>query len=51
MDNASLIRHDRVTPDQIETALADAVIPDPELRDAFECAKPLVRDLADAPHS
>jgi hypothetical protein len=48
-DIAFLIRHDRVTPDQIESALADAVIPDlTELRDAFERAKPLVRDLAGA---
>jgi hypothetical protein len=42
-----LIRHDRVTPDQIEAALNDAVIPDlVELRDAFERAKPRVRELA-----
>jgi hypothetical protein len=46
-DIAFLIRHDRITPDQIESALADAVIPDlTELRDAFERAKPLVRELA-----
>jgi hypothetical protein len=48
-DIAFLIRHDRITPEQIESALADAVIPDlTELRDAFERAKPLVRDLARA---
>jgi hypothetical protein len=46
-DVAFLIRHDRVTPAQIESALADAVIPDlVELRDAFEQAKPRVRELA-----
>jgi hypothetical protein len=46
-DIAFLIRHDRITPDQIERALADAVIPDlTELPDAFERAKPLVRELA-----
>jgi hypothetical protein len=37
----------RITPDDIEQALADAVIPDiVELHDAFERAKPLVRSLA-----
>jgi hypothetical protein len=46
-DIAFLLRHDRITPDQIESALADSVIPDlTELRDAFERAKPLVRELA-----
>lgn len=51
-DIAFLIRHDRITPEQIESALADAVIPDlTELRDAFERAKPLVRDLARAAHT
>jgi hypothetical protein len=46
-DIAFLIRHDRVTPEQIESALRDAVIPDlAELRDAFEQAKPRVRELA-----
>jgi hypothetical protein len=41
-----LIRHDRITPAQIESALAAAVLPDlVELRDAFERAKPLVREL------
>ena len=45
-DIAFLIRHDRITPAQIEGALADAVIPDlVELRDAFERAKPRVREL------
>ena len=42
-----LIRHDRVTPGQIEVALGDAVIPDlVELRDAFGQAKPRVREMA-----
>ena len=46
-DVAFLIRHDRVTPAQIESALADAVIPElSELQDAFERAKPRVRELA-----
>lgn len=46
-DVAFLIRHDRITPAQIESALAAAVIPDlVELRDAFERAKPPVRELA-----
>ncbi len=46
-DVAFLIRHDRVTPAQIEKALAEAVIPGlAELRDAFEQAKPRVRELA-----
>jgi hypothetical protein len=51
-DIAFLIRHDRITTEQIESALADAVIPDlTELRDAFERAKPLARDLARAPRT
>jgi hypothetical protein len=46
-DIAFLIRHDRITPDNLERALGDAVIPDiVELHDAFERAKPLVRSLA-----
>lgn len=46
-DIAFLIRHDGLTPAQIESALAEAIIPDlVELRDAFECAKPRVRELA-----
>jgi hypothetical protein len=46
-DIAFLIAHDRITPAQIESALAEAVIPDlQELRDAFERAKPRVRELA-----
>ena len=45
-DVAFLIRHDRLTPAQVEGAFADAVLPDlVELRDAFERAKPLVREL------
>jgi hypothetical protein len=43
-----LITHDRVTPEQIEGAFKEAVIPDlVELRDAFERAKPVVRALAE----
>ncbi len=46
-DVAFLIRHDQVTPPQLENALGEAVIPDvAELRDAFEQAKPRVRELA-----
>ncbi len=46
MDIAFLIRHDRISPGQIETAFREAVIPDlAELREAFERAKPLVREL------
>ena len=46
-DVAFMIRHDQVTPEQIEAAFAQAVIPDlVELRDAFERAKPRVRELA-----
>jgi hypothetical protein len=45
-DVAFLIRHDQLTPAQIETAFSEAVIPDlAELRDAFEIAKPRVREL------
>lgn len=45
-DIAFLIRHDQITPAQIESALDEAVIPDlDELRDAFERAKPRVRNL------
>jgi hypothetical protein len=48
-DIAFLLRHDRITPEQIERALAEAVIPDlAELRDAFERAKPRVHELARA---
>ena len=46
-DIAFLIGHDHITPAQIESTLAEAVIPDlVEMRDAFERAKPLVRELA-----
>ena len=45
-DIAFLVRHDRLTPDQIERAIVDAVIPDiVELREAFERAQPVVRSL------
>ena len=41
-----MIRHDRVTSGQVENAMADAVIPDlAELREAFERAKPRVREI------
>jgi hypothetical protein len=46
-DVAFLIGHDQITPEQIETAFSQAVIPDlAELRDAFNRAKPNVRELA-----
>jgi len=42
-----LLRHDRVTPAQLEQALSVAVIPDlVELREAFKRAQPRVRELA-----
>lgn len=45
-DIAFMIRHDRVTPAQIESALADVVLPDlTELHDAFARATPKVREL------
>jgi hypothetical protein len=41
-----MIRHDRVTSGQVENAMAGAVIPDlAELREAFERAKPRVREM------
>jgi hypothetical protein len=46
-DIAFLIRHDQLSPAQIEDAFAAVVIPDlQELRDAFERSKPYVRELA-----
>ena len=46
-DIAFLIRRDRITPEQVESAIAEAVLTDlVELRDAFERAKPLVRELS-----
>jgi hypothetical protein len=46
-DVAFLIGHDRITRDQVEAAFAEVQIPDlPELRQAFERAKPRVRELA-----
>ena len=46
-DIGFLIQHDAITAAQIEMALDEAVIPDlAELREAFEQAKPRVRDLA-----
>jgi hypothetical protein len=48
-DIAFLLRHDRITPAQIESAIDRAVIPDlSELREGFERAKPRVRELARA---
>jgi len=45
-DVVFLIQHDRITAVQIESAFAEAVIPDlVELREAFERAKPAVRKL------
>jgi len=45
-DVAFLIRHDRIGSEQFETALTEVVIPDvAELREAFERAKPPVREL------
>jgi hypothetical protein len=42
-----MIRHDRITQQQIEDAFRDAVIPDVvELRDAYALAKPTVLALA-----
>jgi len=42
-----MIRHDRISPAELEGALGQAVIPDlVELRDAFERAKPLAREAA-----
>lgn len=46
-DIAFLIDQDQITPAQIESAFAEAVLPDlTELREAFERAKPRVRELA-----
>lgn len=46
-----LIRHDHITAEQMEPAFATVRMPDiQELRDAFQCALPVVRQLlADAP--
>ena len=45
-DIAFLVRHDQITLAQIESGFADVVIPDlVELRDAFERAKPRVREI------
>jgi hypothetical protein len=46
-DIGFLIRHDSITPAQVETALTEVVLPDlSELCEAFAKAKPLVRELA-----
>jgi hypothetical protein len=46
-DIAFLIRHDCLKADQIEGVIAQAAIPElAELREAFERAKPRVRELA-----
>jgi hypothetical protein len=45
-----LIRHDRLTFAQVETAMTEAVLPElPELREAFAKAKPRVLELARSP--
>ena len=45
-DIAFLVRHDHVTPEQLEAAIAAAFLPQlTELRDAFEQAKPRVREI------
>ena len=45
-DIAFMVHHDGVTAEQIEAAIAQAVIPDlQELREAFERAKPRVREI------
>jgi hypothetical protein len=47
-DIAFMIRHDRITSEQIERAFTEVVIPDLlEFREAFEKAKPCVRKLAE----
>ena len=44
-----LIRHDHITPEQMEPAFATVRMPDiPELRDAFQRALPVVRRLLTA---
>jgi hypothetical protein len=46
-DIAFLLGHDRITPNELERAFAEAVIPDlEELREAFDRARPRVLDLA-----
>ncbi len=51
-DMEFMIRHDRISPAEVEAALDEAVIPDlVELREAFERAKPLVRELARGPQA
>lgn len=46
-DVAFMIAHDRITPEQIEEAFRRVVIPDVvELRDAFDKATPVVREIA-----
>jgi hypothetical protein len=46
-DVAFLLRHDGITPALIDIAFTEALIPDLiELREAFERAKPRVRELA-----
>lgn len=45
-DVAFLVRHDRITADQMEPALAAVRMPDVvELHDAFRKALPVVRDI------
>jgi hypothetical protein len=45
-DIAFMVRHDLISPQQIEEAFRDAIIPNVlELREAFEKAKPRVRQI------
>ena len=45
-DIAFLVEQEKITPEQLEAALAQVVIPDlEELKDAFELAKPKVRKI------
>ena len=49
MDVEFFIRRDRITPEQLEMAFANSVIPDlAELHDAFKLAKPVVLKVARA---
>ena len=50
-DIVFLLGQEGITPAQVEAAMAEVVIPDlAELRDAFERAKPRVRELALGPN-
>lgn len=48
-DIAFMVRHDRITPAQLEAAFRDVVLPDlVELRDAFRRARLRVRGIVRA---